>query len=655
MPPFTSGPSGPANLKGDRPTRSSTVGHPNPAKQSFWKLLPHVWELIKPRRGVLLAGFLLMAVNRLCGFALPITPKYLIDDVVTKHHTKLLLPLVLVVLGATLIQALTSYCLAQLLSKSSQRMITELRVKVQEHIGRLPVSYYDANKTGVLVSRIMSDVEGVRNLVGTGLVDFAGGIMTAILALGYLVRVSVSMTAAAAVFLFVFALSLRYAFRTIRPIYRARPKINAEVTGRLTESLGGVRVVKGYHAEEREGQIFQAGVQKLLDNVLQTLNATSLMSASATVLTGIVGATILYLGATKMIAGSLTTGGYFSYNAFLIMLIAPVAQVVSLGPMMTEAMAGLERTREVLIENPEDQDPSRTVKLGRIDGRVTFEGVDFSYETGKQVLYGVSFDSQPGTVSAFVGPSGAGKSTIIGLVAAFYVPSAGRGLVDGADLAHVRLDSYRTQLGVVLQETFLFDGTIRENVAFARPDAKEEEILAACRIARVDEFADHFEKKYETIVGERGVKLSGGQKQRVSIARAILADPRILILDEATSSLDSESEALIQEGLRFLMRGRTTFVIAHRLSTIRRADQILVVEAGKIIERGTHASLYAEKGRYFDLYTRQHGIETNLFLAPGEGDTRPEDFSGANGDSDPDKPAGAALPDAIRMIRERRT
>jgi subfamily B ATP-binding cassette protein MsbA len=642
-------------LKGDRPARSSTVGHGHPAKQSFWKLLPHVWELIKPRRGILIVGFLLMAVNRLCGFALPITPKYLIDDVVTKHHTKLLLPLVLVVLGATLIQALTSYCLTQLLSKSSQRMITELRVKVQEHIGRLPIAYYDANKTGVLVSRIMSDVEGVRNLVGTGLVDFAGGIMTAILALGYLVRVSVSMTAAAAVFLFVFALSLRYAFRTIRPIYRARPKINAEVTGRLTESLGGVRVVKGYHAEEREGQVFQAGVQKLLDNVLQTLNATSLMSASATVLTGIVGATILYLGATRMIAGSLTTGGYFSYNAFLIMLIAPVAQVVSLGPMMTEALAGLERTREVLIENPEDRDPNRTVKLPRIDGRVTFEDVDFSYETGKQVLYGVSFDSQPGTVSAFVGPSGAGKSTIIGLVAAFYVPSAGRVLVDGVDLARVRLESYRTQLGVVLQETFLFDGSIRENVAFARPDAPEEEILAACRIARVDEFAENFEKKYETVVGERGVKLSGGQKQRVSIARAILADPRILILDEATSSLDSESEALIQEGLRFLMRGRTTFVIAHRLSTIRRADQILVVEAGKIIERGTHASLYAEKGRYYDLYTRQHGIETNLFLAPGEGDTPVEDLSGANGDTDPEKPAGAALPDAIRMIRERRT
>jgi len=641
-------------MKGDRPGRSSVSGRVDPSKQPFWKLLPHVWELIKPRRGVLLAGFLLMAVNRVCGFALPLTPKYLIDDVVRDHRTALLLPLVLVLLGATLVQALTSYALTQLLSKSSQRMITELRVKVQEHIGRLPIAYYDANKTGVLVSRIMSDVEGIRNLVGTGLVDFTGGIVTAVLALALLVRVSPSMTAAAAVFIFVFALSLRYAFRTIRPIYRARPKLNAEVTGRLTESLGGVRVVKGYHAEEREGKVFQVGVQKLLDNVLQTLNATSLMSASATVLTGIVGATILYLGARKMIDGSMTTGGYFSYNALLIMLIAPVAQVVSLGPMMTEALAGLERTREVLTENPEDQDPNRTVKLGRIDGRVTFENVNFSYETGKQILFDVGFDSTPGTATAFVGPSGAGKSTIIGLIAAFYIPSKGRVLVDGVDLSRVRLDSYRTQLGVVLQETFLFDGSIRDNVAFARPEASEDEVLAACHIARVDEFAEHFEKQYDTVVGERGVKLSGGQKQRVSIARAILADPRILILDEATSSLDSESEALIQEGLRFLMRGRTTFVIAHRLSTIRRADQILVVEAGRIIERGTHPSLYAEKGRYYDLYTRQHGIEANLFLAPGEGDTPAEDYPGPNGNADSEKPGGG-LPDAIRMIRERRT
>ena len=640
-------------MKGDRPARSSAAGQGNPSKQPFWKLLPHVWELIKPRRGILAVGFLLMAVNRLAGFALPITPKYLIDDVVQKRHTALLLPLVLLVLGATLVQALTSYSLTQLLSKSSQRMINELRIRVQAHIGRLPVAYYDANKTGVLVSRIMSDVEGIRNLIGTGLIDFVGGIMTAVLALGYLVKVSPSMTATAAVFLLVFAVSLRYAFRTIRPIYRARPKINAEVTGRLTESLGGVRVVKGYHAEEREGKVFQAGVQKLLDNVLQTLNATSLMSASATVLTGIVGATILYLGARKMIDGSMTTGGYFSYNAFLIMLIAPVAQVVGIGPMMTEALAGLERTREVLVEKPEDQDPNRTETLHRIDGRVAFENVDFSYETGKQVLFDVGFESKPDTVTAFVGPSGAGKSTIIGLIAAFYVPSSGRVLVDGIDLARVRLDSYRTQLGVVLQETFLFDGTIRENVAFGRPDASEQEILAACRIARVDEFAEQFEHRYDTVVGERGVKLSGGQKQRVSIARAILADPRILILDEATSSLDSESEALIQEGLRYLMRGRTTFVIAHRLSTIRRADQILVVEAGRIIERGTHASLYAEKGRYYDLYTRQHGLEANLFLAPGEGDTSAEDDAGGNGSGDSERAGG--LPDAIRMIRERRT
>jgi len=617
-------------------------------------MLPHVWELIKPRRGILIAGFLLMAINRVCGLVLPATPKYLLDDVVQKRHVALLVPLVLALAAATLIQALTSYSLTQLLSKSSQRMINELRVKVQAHIGRLPVAYYDANKTGALVSRIMSDVEGIRNLIGTGLVDFAGGIMTAILALVYLLRVSVEMTAAAAFFLVIFAISLSRAFKKIRPIYRARPKINAEVTGRLTESLGGVRVVKGYHAEEREEKVFQAGVQRLLDNVLQTLTATSLMSAGATVLTGIVGASIMFLGAKKMLAGSMTPGGFFSYNAFLLMLIAPVAQVVGIGPLMTEALAGLERTREVLDEKPEDQDPKRTIQLHRVEGHIAFENVDFSYDTGKQVLYGVSFESQPGSVSAFVGPSGAGKSTIIGLIAAFYVPTSGRVMVDGVDLAKVRLDSYRTQLGVVLQETFLFDGTIRENVAFARPNASEEEILAACRIARVDEFAENFEKKYDTVVGERGVKLSGGQKQRVSIARAILADPRILILDEATSSLDSESEALIQEGLRYLMRGRTTFVIAHRLSTIRRADQILVVEAGRIIERGTHQSLFAAGGRYYDLYTKQHGLEANLFLAPGEGDSETQEIPAAEADATAGGRQGSALPDAIRMIRERR-
>jgi ABC-type multidrug transport system fused ATPase/permease subunit len=652
MPPFPSSPSGKATRGAERSPRSATASQISPSKQPFWKLLPHVWELIKPRRWVLAGGFALMLVNRVSGFVGPISLKPLFDNVIAKHQQSLLPRLVLAVLGATILQGITSYALTQLLSKSSQRMITELRIAVQAHIGRLPIAFYDANKTGVLVSRIMSDVEGVRNLIGTGLVDFVGGIVTAVIAFGYLLHVNVSMTAAASVAVAIFGLGLSKAFKTIRPMYRARPKLNAEVTGRLTESLGGVRVVKGYRAEEREEKIFQGGVQKLLDNVLQTLTATSLMSFSATALMGIVTASMMYLGARNILAGTMTPGLLVSYMACLVMLVAPVAQIASIGPQMTEAMAGLERTREVLDERLEDHDPLRTERLERIEGRVVFQNVDFAYDPGKPVLRGVSFESAPGTSTALVGPSGAGKSTIIGLIAAFYVPTAGRVLVDGVDLAHVRLDSYRTQLGVVLQETFLFDGSIRENVAFARPDASDEEILAACRIARVDEFAEGFEKKYETVVGERGVKLSGGQKQRVSIARAILADPRILILDEATSSLDSESEALIQEGLRFLMRGRTTFVIAHRLSTIRRADQILVVETGKIIERGTHASLYSDKGRYYDLYTRQHGIETNLFLAPGEGDTPMEVPQGTNGDADA---GGAALPDAIRLIRERRT
>jgi ABC-type multidrug transport system fused ATPase/permease subunit len=443
-----------------------------------------------------------------------------------------------------------------------------------------------------------------------------------------------------------FALFLNKAFAAIRPIFRARPKINAEVTGRLTESLGGVRVVKGYHAEEREEQVFAGGAQRLLDNVLKTLTTTSLMSLSGAALMGIVSAIIMYLGARQVLSGAMTKGDLIAYSAYLVLMVAPVFQIVNIGTQITEAITGLERTREVLSESKEDQDPKRAVTLGRINGIVKFQDVRFSYEPAKEVLHGISFLAEPGTVTALVGPSGSGKSTIIGLISAFYVPTQGQILVDGIDLTTVRLDSYRTQLGVVLQETFLFDGTIRENVAYARPDASEEEIMAACRIARVDEFAEQFEKKYDTVVGERGVKLSGGQKQRVSIARALLADPRILILDEATSSLDSESEALIQEGLRYLMRGRTTFVIAHRLSTIRRAEQILVVQDGRILERGTHQSLYALQGRYFELYNKQHAVETNLFLAPGEGDKTEE-----NDDNNGAGSAGGALPEAIRMIR----
>jgi ABC-type multidrug transport system fused ATPase/permease subunit len=627
-------------------------GRSKPGKsKGAWKLLPDVWELIEPRKAVLALGFGLMLINRVAGLVLPGSTKFLIDNVIGKHQRQLLVPIILAVVCATLVQGVTSFSLTQLLSKSSQRMITDLRIKVQAHIGRLPVAFYDANKTGVLVSRIMSDVEGVRNLIGTGLIEFAGGIMTSIFALIVLLRISSSMTAVAAVVLVGFAFSLNKAFKTIRPLFRARPKLNAEVTGRLTESLGGVRVVKGYHAEEREGKVFASGVHRLLDNVIKTLTMTSLMSLSSTVLMGLVSAVIMFLGAQKILAGTMTLGTFVTFTIFLGMLIAPLVQIVSIGPQLTEAITGLERTREVLNEKPEDEQPDRTIVLDRVTGSVAFERVDFSYDTGKPVLHEIDFDSAPGSVTALVGPSGAGKSTIIGLIAAFYVPTSGRVLVDGYDLAQVRLDSYRTQLGVVLQDTFLFDGTIRENVAFARPDATENEILEACRIARVDEFADGFENKYDTVVGERGVKLSGGQKQRVSIARAILADPRILILDEATSSLDSESEALIQEGLRYLMRGRTTFVIAHRLSTVRRADQILVVEAGRIVERGTHESLYAAGGRYYELYTKQHGVETNLFLAPGEGSSAREESEVADNEPASSGQTDTDLPNAIRLLR----
>ncbi len=620
-------------------------------KRNAWKSLPDVWALMKPRRGLLALGFVLMAINRVAGLVLPASTKYLVDNVISKRQIQLLTPIVLGVLTATVIQGLTSFTLTQLLSKSAQKMIADMRRQVQAHIGRLPVSFYDANKTGALVSRIMSDVEGVRNLVGTGLVEFVGGLMTAVIALVYLLHTSVTMTAVAFGILLVFGFGINKAFATIRPIFRARPKINAEVSGRLTESLSGVRVVKGYHAEEREERVFGTGVQRLLDNVLKTLTATSLMSLSAAGLMGIVSAIIMELGAHKIIGGTMTLGTFFAFNIFLGLLIAPVFQIVAIGTQITEAITGLERTREILNEKVEDDEPGRTVTLDRVIGLVEMENVSFAYDTRKEVLHDVSFRSEPGTVTALVGPSGAGKSTIIGLIAAFYVPSSGCVLVDGVDLSTVKLNSYRTQLGVVLQETFLFDGTIRENVAFARPDATEEEILAACHIARVDEFAESFENKYDTVVGERGVKLSGGQKQRVSIARAILADTRILILDEATSSLDSESEALIQEGLRYLMRGRTTFVIAHRLSTIRRADQILVVEAGRVIERGTHETLYALGGRYYDLYTKQHAVEANLFLAPGESTLESDEpdttqvTSPANGRGD------STLPDAIRIIR----
>jgi subfamily B ATP-binding cassette protein MsbA len=609
--------------------------------KSVW---PQIWELVRPRRVLLATSFVLLIINRVLGLALPYSSRLLLDRVIPRKDLHFLMLLVIGVVLATVIQAVTSYALMQLLSKEGQRAIAELRRNVQGHVGRLAVSYYDSTKTGALVSRIMSDVEGVRNLIGTGLMEFVGGILTAAIVLVLMIRISYVMTGVAVGSLAIFSLVLKRAFKVIRPIFRERGKINAEVTGRLTESLGGVRVVKGYHAEQREQKVFGQGVARILDNVMKTLDAMASMSLASTLMMGVVGAVIMYLGAHEVISGKMTAGGLFQYTMYMGFLAAPVFQLTNIGTQITEAVAGLDRTREVLGERPEDRDPERTITLGHIEGQLSFDHVDFSYEPGKPVLEDINFLSRPDTVTALVGSSGSGKSTIIGLVAAFYKPNAGRIMVDGVDLSKVRLDSYRPALGVVLQESFLFDGTIRENIAFSRPDATEEEIMRACRIAHVDEFTEKFKDKYDTIIGERGVKLSGGQRQRVSIARAVLADPRILILDEATSSLDSESEAFIQQGLRYLMQGRTTFVIAHRLSTIRQADQILVVEAGRIVERGTHQSLYAQKGRYYDLYTRQHGLESNLLLAPGEGDKIPEEQAvGRTG-------GGAAL-DPMGLIR----
>ena len=602
-------------------------------KPSLKKLWPQIWALVAPRKGLLVLGFFLMAINRLAGLILPLISKPLLDTVLSPLHRRAdLLPrsfgfslsatlpvIIVIVLSATLLQAITSFSLTQLLSKEGQRLIAEMRRQVQKHVGLLSVAYYDENRAGALVARIMSDVEGVRNLVGTGLVDFVGGMLTACLVFFILLRRSATVTLTVFAVVSVFIFILQFGFKRIRPIFRERGKINAEVTGRLTESLGGVRVIKGYHAEEREAQVFVVGVDRLLANVMKSLTMTSVLGSASTTVLGIVSTLVMWLGGHLVLNNTWTVGSYFQYNMFLALMIAPVFQIVNIGTQLTEAFAGLDRTREIMSELEENQSPGRTVKMPPIRGAVLFENVEFAYMPEKPVLHSISFKSEPGTVTALVGSSGSGKSTIISLVCAFHTPNQGKVLVDGIDLATVDLDTYRSQLGVVLQESFLFDGTIRENIMFSHPDATEEQFLFASHTACVDEFAGRFPEGYDTIVGERGVKLSGGQRQRLSIARALLAEPRILILDEATSSLDSESEAMIQSGLAELMHGRTTFVIAHRLSTIRRADQILVVEQGRIVERGNHAELFALRGRYYDLYMRQHGLEANLFLAPGEG------------------------------------
>ena len=565
-------------------------------------------HIIWPRRKLLSVGLVLIVVNRLCGLVLPGSTKVLIDDVVGRGDTSLLNVLVPVVGGAIAVQAATSFLLTRLLSVEAQVLIARLRSQVQAHVIRLPVSYYDSTKSGELVSRIMTDVEGVRNLVGTGFVLLLGGILTSAVALVLLLRIDWTMTLVAMVPLLVFGGIAHRAFKYIRPIFRERSKIRAEVSGRLTESLGGIRVIKGFNAEESEKSVFAAGVQRLADNVKKTLTSQSLVTSASTLLLGIASLSIMAIGAGRILDAHLTVGEFFAFTLYLGFLVMPIVQMASIGSQFTEAFAGLDRMREMMATKEEGAEEDRDHVLESDLGDITFEGVSFAYVPGQEVLHDIDFRAGPGTVTALVGSSGSGKTTLAGLAASFLTPTRGVVRIDGIDLSRVNLDSYRRRLGVVLQDDFLFDGTIRENIRFGRPDAPDEALEAAARAAHVTDFTDQMKEGLGTVIGERGVKLSGGQRQRVSIARAILADPRILILDEATSSLDTESEAYIQQSLSVLMEGRTTIVIAHRLSTIRRADQILVLENGRIVERGTHEDLIAREGRYHELYTYQARI-----------------------------------------------
>jgi subfamily B ATP-binding cassette protein MsbA len=588
-------------------------------KVDFANVRAEAAHLVREHRGTLAVGLGLMVINRLAGLVLPAMPKFLLDDVLgSPPRPELLLPLVLVAGTAALVQAGTSFTLARVVSVAAQGAIAQMRKDVQAHVLRLPVSYFDSTKTGVLISRIMTDPEGIRNLVGTGIVQLIGGLLTAVLAFGILVTLNFKLTLSTVGLLLAFAAAMSIAFKKLRPIFRKRGEITAEVTGRLAEALGGVRLVKTYVAEGREEAVFGEGVDRLFRNIASTITGTSALTAVSTVIVGAIGVMILLVGGRSILAGEMTTGELFSYVMYVGVMVAPLVQISSIGTQITEAFAGLDRIHELRAVRTEDEDDAERDPIDDVAGEVAFEDVWFEYKPDTPVLEGISFRARAGTTTALVGPSGSGKSTLIGLAMAFYRPKHGSVFVDGRDLSELRLRDYRQLLGVVMQENFLFDGTIQENITFAKPDASEEEIRAASRIAHCDEFIERFDDQYDTVVGERGVKLSGGQRQRVGIARAILANPRILILDEATSSLDSEAEALIQDGLRALRRGRTTFVIAHRLSTIRSADQILVLEDGRIVERGTHVELMALDGLYRKLYERQHGLVEDLFINPGE-------------------------------------
>ncbi|WP_100628144.1 ABC transporter ATP-binding protein [Algoriphagus formosus] len=564
--------------------------------------------IVWPRRKHLLLGLFLIVISRLAGLVLPGASKYLVDDVIPSNDLHLLKWLIIAVVAAIVIQSVTSYALTQILSVEAQNLIAKLRSQVQSHIIKLPIRFFDNTKTGELVSRIMSDVEGVRNLVGTGFAQMIGGILTAVISLILLISISPMMTLYVLVPVIVFGVVSLKAFGKIRPIFRERGKINAQVTGRLTETLGGIRVIKGFNAEEQEIKTFQKGVDELFQNVKSSLTATSFVTSAGTLLLGLASAGIMGIGGWMIMEGQMTFGDFLAFTLYLGFMIAPIVQMSNIGSQLTEAFAGLDRTEEIMNAPLESDDKKRKIELHDFKGDILFDKVSFSYEEGKEVVKEISFEAPAGSVTALVGTSGSGKTTIAGLAASFLNPDSGEISLDGNDLGEVTLESYRSRLGVVLQDDFLFEGTIRENILFPRPDATEDQLHQAVRAAHVQEFTDRFEDGLDTLIGERGVKLSGGQRQRIAIARAILADPKILILDEATSNLDTESETLIQASLKELMKGRTTFVIAHRLSTIRQADQILVIEQGEIVERGKHDELIALEGRYYQLYTYQARI-----------------------------------------------
>ena len=594
---------------------------------------PEAWRearaLMWHHRRYLGIGLALMVVSRLAGIVPAASSKYLIDEVVGKGRSSLLVPLAGAVLAATLVQGVTSFALSQVISVTAQHAITDMRRRVQRHITRLPIRYFDNTQVGVLVSRVMTDAEGIRNLVGTGIVQLVGGVFTAVLALAALLYLNWQLTVAIVVVLGAFSFAMTTTFKRLRPIFRERGEINAQVTGRLTETLGGIRVVKAYGTERREERIFTQGAHRLFRNIARSITGVSAVGSFATIVIGLVSVALILVGGRAILAGQMTLGDLFAYVFFTGLLAAPVVQVASISTQVSEAFAGLDRIREVLEMKTEDQEDHDRGAVGHLRGHVRLEDVWYEYNPGEPVLKGIDLDAPPGTTTALVGSSGSGKSTLVSLVMAFNRPTQGRVMVDGRDLAQLRLAEYRAQLGVVLQENFLFDGSVAENIRFARPDATRADVEEVARIANADDFIRAFPQGYDTIVGERGIKLSGGQRQRIAIARALLADPRILILDEATSSLDSESEYKIQEGLRRLREGRTSFVIAHRLSTIRSADQILVLEGGAVVERGSHAQLMALGGRYRELHDRQYAFEHDRFINPGEDFTPDPDFTAA--------------------------